>query len=102
GVDGNAADIFHHQKVHSLLAAEFVNHSDIGMIQLGESQRLSAEALSGCFVRKHAGRKDLDGYVPFELLVGSPEHHAHSAGSDLLQHAVMAQNLPDNWSLRRH
>ena len=44
----------------------------------------------------------LDRYITFELLVGTPEHQPHSAGSDLLEYAVMAQNLPDNWSLRRH
>jgi hypothetical protein len=78
------------------------DRSDVGMIQLGESQCLTTEALSGCFVGKHAGWEHLDGYFPLELLVGSPEHEPHSAGSDLLEYAVMTKDLPDNWSFRRH
>ncbi len=33
---------------------------------------------------------------------GAPENQPHSAGSDLLEYAVMAKNLPDNWGFRRH
>ena len=73
-----------------------------GRLRLTESQRLSAEAFSSCFVGKHIGRKRLDGYNTFELLIGRAEHQPHPADSDLLKYAVMAQNLPDNWSLWRH
>jgi hypothetical protein len=72
------------------------------MIQLGEGQCLATEALSGRFVGKHAGWEHLDGYVTFKLLVGRSENQPHSAGSDLLEYAVMAKNLPDNWGFRRH
>ncbi len=35
-------------------------------------------------------------------LVFRASDQPHSAGSDLLEYAVMAKNLPDNWGFRRH
>ena len=58
--------------------------------------------LSGCVIGKHPGWEHLDGYLTLELLVGSAEHKPHSTGSDLLEYAVMAKNLPDSRSFRHH
>src|SRR5713101_2785203 len=62
----DAWNIFCDEEISFILAAEFINCGDIGMVYLGERQSFVAETLSRIFISQHAGRQFLQGDVALE------------------------------------
>ena len=76
-----------------LLDAEVVDGEDVRVVELGHRLGLALEAGEPLRVLRHLLGQHLDGHIPLEPLVLSPVHHAHSAGADLLDDAVVAECL---------
>ena len=65
------------------------------MIELRQRQCFLAKPLSVSFVDQCTQRKDLDGNVPLQSLIMSAVDHTHTARTNLLQYAVVAEDLAD-------
>ena len=96
-----AGDALEHQEVHPVLGVEVVDGDDIGVVELGERQRLAAEALPRHLVGQRAGRQQLERDVALQALVMGGVDDAHAARADLLEHAIMAQRLADQAAASR-
>jgi hypothetical protein len=66
------------------------------MVQLCKSQGFSAETLAGDFVGQSAGGQYLQRNIAIQLLIMSAIHHAHAAGSNVLDNAVVAEDVADD------
>src|SRR5579863_8474020 len=92
-VQGLPRNVFHYQKVQSLLRIEIEDRNNIGMVQLGEGMRLFAEEVTAAFIR--AERQYLQGNVVPKVFVMSKKDLPHSALADLLDNAVVTQFSTD-------
>ena len=75
------------------MLAEFVDLQDVRVGQPGDRLGLALETGQPLRVLRQLFGQHLDGHVPVESLVAGPEHHAHPAGSDLLDDAVVPEGL---------
>ena len=73
----------------AILSAEFVDGSDVGVVQAGERQRFLAELFACRGIAEQAREQNLDGDIPVELLIMREVDDAHSAGTDLIHDPVM-------------
>ena len=88
-VESHASDQFHHQEVNSVFAAKLVDRPNIGVVQLGQSQCLAAKALACGVVGEGAPGQDFQRNIALQLLVMGAIHHAHTAGTDLGDNAIV-------------
>jgi hypothetical protein len=61
--------MFHDEEIHPLLRVKVVDRGDVGMVQLGESERFLVKALSGALVGEQAGGQDFDGDFAVKVLI---------------------------------
>ena len=73
-----------------------MNGFDVGMIQLRERKSFLAKPLARAFVGQHAGGKNLHGHIAVKLFVMGAVHHSHSAGAQLIENFIVAENLADH------
>jgi hypothetical protein len=67
------------------------------MIQPGKGKSFTSKTLPSSVVLQRPLRKDFEGDIAFQAFVVSQIDHAHSAGSNLFENAVMPQRLPNHW-----
>jgi hypothetical protein len=70
-----------------------MNNGDIGMIELGESYRFPAEALSHLFIGECPGGQNFNGNISFQAFVPGPVNDTHAAGPDFFDEAIVAKSL---------
>src|SRR5512146_462387 len=68
------------------------------MIQTREGESFFPQAVTRRLVRQNAARQYLDRHFPFEEFVSCAIDLAHSARSDLLQDAVMPEQLAEGYT----
>ena len=74
-----ALQVFHHQVVDAILAADIVQSADVGMVQRRNRARFPIEALLGLGVLGKMRGKNLDGDSSIEPRVPRPIHLSHPA-----------------------
>ena len=89
----DAGDQFHYQEIDSVFTAKLVDRLNIGMVQFAKSQGLAAETLARSFVGERAAIQHFQRNVALQLFVMSAIHHAHAAGTDLGDDAIMRNGL---------
>ncbi len=75
---------------------------DVGMVELAEDESFAAKAPARGGVAQRLGVEHLDGDVALQSRVASTENDAHTARTDLLDEAEMAEGLPGGEGRRRH
>jgi hypothetical protein len=63
------------------------------MIELGESYRFPAEALSHLFVGECPGGQNLNGNISFQAFISGPIDNTHSSSADFFDDAIMPESL---------
>ena len=64
------------------------------MIQLGEGESFCAEFLADEFIVQSAGGKNFQSDVAVEFFIVSAVDHAHSAGADVFDDAIVTEGSP--------
>jgi hypothetical protein len=70
--------VLHSEKIHGIFAVIIVDHRDVGVIKLRESQGFAPETAACRFVSEHACGENLKRDVAVEALVVSAIHHTHA------------------------
>ncbi len=86
-------DVLHRQEVHSCLCVEVIDGCDIGVVQLGESIGLLAEALTRGMVGEGTCRQDFDRDIASQVLIAGTIDFSHAASADLLGDTVVPQHF---------
>jgi len=86
------------EKLHGnecLLAmlADFVDRTDVGMIQCRRGARLPAKPFEGLRITRESIRQEFEGHEAAEVGVFRFVDHAHAAATELLDNAVMRNGL---------
>src|ERR1051326_8934625 len=87
--------MFHYQKIESAFGIEVVNHSDIGMAEVGESERFVAETLAGSVVSEGAWRQHFDRDIALQPQILCAIYFTHTSGNQFRRDAVMGNGLAD-------
>src|SRR5581483_6693055 len=82
GGQGLAVDQLHHQIFDPILAANIVQHANVGMIQSGDGSRFPLEALFAGEIVGKFGWKYFDSNFAAEARVPGAINFAHSAGTE--------------------
>ena len=88
-----AVDEVHHQIMHAPGITRIAGSHDVGMVQVADHFHFPFEAGDGGRAGPLLQRQQLDRHGPFELGVLCPQHHAHPAGGDRLEHAIGSHEL---------
>jgi hypothetical protein len=79
----------HHNERLALVLADFVDGTNVGMIQSGSSPRLALKPLQGYSIGGQPIGQELQGNVAPQGQVLGPVDHPHAAATQLLQDPVM-------------
>src|SRR6266550_5794936 len=86
-----AVDEFHGDEIQSIVFADFVNVSDVRMVEGGGGLRFLNEAAHAIAVTGEIGRENLECNLAAELGIFSEINFAHSARADLRANFVMLE-----------
>ena len=78
--------------VHAAIAADGVYRNDVGMVQIGEDAHFRIETLQDRRRTILIDRHHLDGDMPFHEHMFGEEDHSHGAGSESVEHAMVAED----------
>jgi hypothetical protein len=73
-----AFQVLHHQKIDAILAADIIEHTDVGVLQARDGLGLALETGTELLVLTEVRRKDFDRNLAVEPRVASPIHLAHT------------------------
>jgi hypothetical protein len=62
------------------------------MVELGESHRFPAEALSRLFIGECPGGQNFNGDISFQAFISGPIDNAHTSGADFFDDAIMPES----------
>jgi hypothetical protein len=91
-------EVFHHEKIHTVLMADIVERADMLMIERGDRLCFAFEPLSQFRVGCVFG-KNLDGNRSIQPRVSRPVHLTHPTGADRREDFVRTKQLS---GLKRH
>ena len=89
-VETAAVHVFERQVIHAVLAADFMDLHDVGVLQAGHGFRLGAEAGHLLGGRVDAVPDDLQGHQAFQVGLLRQVDHSHAPVSQLADHGVLA------------
>src|SRR6516164_3695363 len=95
-LQGLAVQELHDDERLALVFTNLMDGADIRMVEGRRSTRLTLEALERRPVARHVLRQELQGDSTAELGVFGLVDHAHSAATELLQDAVVRNDLADH------
>ena len=90
-----ALEEFHHDKRLTGMFVDFVNGTNMRMVQGGGGARFAQESFNRLFVRRRVRRKKLQGDGPAEHGIVSAINHAHPTTTKFLKDAVVRDGLAD-------
>src|SRR5450631_1817273 len=80
-VEALALQVFHHQKIDSVLMADVMQGTDVGMVQRRNHPRFAIETVLGLRVVGKMGRQNLDGNGAVKAGVAGTVDFSHSASA---------------------
>src|SRR6185437_12971433 len=86
----------HNHEVTAVLAADFVDGADVGMVERRGSAGLALKSLQSLWVARQLFREELQSDAPPQGEVLGLIDHAHPATAELLQNAVMGDGLTNH------
>src|ERR1700726_2213422 len=92
----HAVEKLHHDEGLAFALADFVDGTDVGMIQSRRSTSLPAEAFERLRVSGNIFRQELEGDKATELRILGLIHNAHSPATELFDNAVVRNGLADH------
>jgi hypothetical protein len=84
-------NVFQHEEVVAALVAHVKRPHDVGVIDRGNSLRLTLKPQQAGFVLSLRRRQDLDGHPPQHLRMLGEEDRPHPARADLIEKFVLPQ-----------
>src|SRR6202049_1814139 len=87
---------FHHDEGLAFTLADFVDGTDVGMIQGRRGTSFPAEAFERLRVSGNICRQELQGDAATKLCVVGLIHNTHAAATELLNNAVVRNGLADH------
>jgi hypothetical protein len=94
--------MFGDEVVNPIVAGEVERHCDVGIGNLAQAQSFAAKLTPHQFAQQWQLGQRLERHIAMKPLIARAKHYSHTAGTDLLEDAVMAQNLANRWSSYRH
>ncbi len=93
------------QKLHDdeplpLMAGNFVDGANVGMVQGGGGPRLTAKTLQRLGIVRHFVRQKLQGHEAAEHEVFRLVHHPHAPAAQLFQDAIVRDGVTDHGESR--
>jgi hypothetical protein len=73
--------------------ADLIDRANIGVIDGGRSLRFTLEAVHGCAIAGHVFGQELQRNFTLQLQVFGAVHHAHATAAELLDNAIVRDNL---------
>ena len=90
-VERLALDVLHRDERSPVRLADFVDRADVRVIESGRAARLSHETPRGDWIRRRAGRQELQRDAPAQLRVVREIDFAHPAGAEFGADDVAAE-----------
>ena len=95
-IQGHAFEQLHGDKTPTGVFADFIDGTNIGMIQGGGGASLALETLEGLWVMGQFIGQELEGHMAAELEILGFEDHTHPAAAQLADDAVVRDGLADH------
>src|SRR5438045_2080766 len=102
GLECEARYILRDQIIHAAIEAEIKGHRDAGIDDFRKAQGFAAKLASRRLAQQRQLGQRLERNITIELLIPRAEHYAHSAGTDLLDDAIVAKYLAHDGRGHRH
>jgi len=91
GAECHSGNQLHHQKIQILLLDEFVNRSNIGVIELGQGERLLPKSPARGSLWCGNDGKHLQGDIAIQVIVMCSIYNAHAAGADVFDYPIVGK-----------
>jgi hypothetical protein len=91
--EGFSLDVLHDDEVGIGFFTDFVNSTNVRVVEPGCRSCFSYQPLSGPFISRGFRKEQLDGNFARELCVFRQVYFTHSARAELLNNAVMGNSL---------
>src|ERR1700724_1624752 len=95
-LEGHRIEKLHHDEGLAFTLADFVDGTDVGMIQGRRGTSLPAETFERMRVSGNIFRQELQGDEATKLRVPGLVNHAHAATAELFNNAVVRDGLADH------
>src|SRR5262249_22322322 len=86
----------HHNEMVAIDFVDFVDGTDVGMVERRRRPRLALKPLERLVIVHHVGRQKFQCYVPTQLEVLSPIDHTHAAATQTLLDTVVGYDITDH------
>jgi hypothetical protein len=86
-----SADPFHHHEWLTCVFADFEDFADVGVIEGGGGNSLSAEAFAGLCIGGERGRQELDGDVTIKPHITGSIDHTHATFANVGEDFIRAE-----------
>ncbi len=99
-VQGLALEQFHGDKLPAVVLHNFVNRTDVGMVQRRRRPRFAAKTLQRLWVLGSIGGQELKGDEASQRSIFGAVDNAHASLTQLFQHAKMGDHRADGHQIR--
>src|SRR5215469_7567789 len=90
--------VIHGNKTGAVTFADFVNRTDVGMVQRGCRACFPSETFQRSGVLRHGIRQEFEGDEPSKGEILGLVYDPHSAATEFLNDAVVRDGLADHWA----